>query len=117
MIAEKAADLGRVIGQSEEFQSFKRASERLRDDPALRGEIERLRNLEITLTEQLERGQEPSAEQKAEHESILGRVQQHQSYQGLVAAQSNYDKLMQRVQQWIADGISKGAESRIITLG
>jgi cell fate (sporulation/competence/biofilm development) regulator YlbF (YheA/YmcA/DUF963 family) len=117
MIAEKATDLGRVIGQSAEFQAFKRASERLRDDPELRGEIERLRNLELTLTEQLERGQEPDSQQKAEHESILGRVQQHQSYQGLIAAQSNYDKLMQRVQQWIADGISKGSESRIITLG
>ena len=117
MIPDRAVELGRLIGQSEEFQAFTRASERLRDDPALRGEIERLRNLEFTLTEQLERGQEPSAEQKAEHESILGRVQQHQSYQGLVAAQSNYDKLMHRVQQWIADGISKGAESRIITLG
>jgi hypothetical protein len=32
-------------------------------------------------------------------------------------AQDNFDKLMLRVNQWIADGIRRGATSGIITLG
>ena len=35
----------------------------------------------------------------------------------LVAAQENFDKTMARVNDWIVDGIEKGAQSSIITLG
>jgi hypothetical protein len=34
-----------------------------------------------------------------------------------VAAQDNFDKLMMRVNNWILDGIKRGAASPIITLG
>jgi hypothetical protein len=33
-----------------------------------------------------------------------------------VAAQDNFDKLMLRVNEWISEGIRKGASSGIITL-
>jgi hypothetical protein len=39
------------------------------------------------------------------------------AYQRLVSAQENFDKLMSRVNDWIVDGIEKGATSSIITLG
>ena len=32
-------------------------------------------------------------------------------------AQENLDKVMRRVNDWISDGITKGAQSSIITLG
>jgi hypothetical protein len=35
----------------------------------------------------------------------------------MVAAQANFDKLMVRVNEYILDGIRKGAASPIITLG
>ena len=39
------------------------------------------------------------------------------TYQRLVVAQENYDKIMMKVNDWIVDGIKKGATSSIITLG
>ena len=36
------------------------------------------------------------------------------AYQRLIAAQENFDKLMLRVNSWIADGIRAGATSQII---
>jgi hypothetical protein len=80
VIAERAADLGRLVGQSDEYQALKRSNERL------------MEHLEL-------------------------RVQAHPAYQGVVAAQANFDKLMMKVNEWILDGIRKGADSRIITLG
>ena len=117
MIPERAGELGRLIGQSEEFQAWKRANEGLKDEPALRGRLEQLRNIEITLAEQLDRGEALTPQQKAELDGIQAEVQAHPAFQRLVVAQSNYDKLMLRVQQYIAEGITKGADSRIITLG
>jgi hypothetical protein len=38
-------------------------------------------------------------------------------YQRLVAAQENFDKIMSKVNDWIVDGIERGATSSIITLG
>jgi len=38
-------------------------------------------------------------------------------YQRLVAAQENFDKTMGKVNDWIVDGIERGASSSIITLG
>jgi len=38
------------------------------------------------------------------------------AYQRAVSAQENFDKLMLRVNQWIMDGMKKGAASPIITL-
>jgi hypothetical protein len=44
-------------------------------------------------------------------------VQVLPTYQRLITAQENFDKLMQRVNEWILDGIDKGAASSIIMLG
>lgn len=116
MIQERAADLGRLIGQSEEFQAFKRANDRIRGEPALRQQLEQLRSLQLAVAEQLDRGVTPTPEQQRQIDSLVGQVQAHPAYQALVAAQANYDKLMMKVNDWIAEGISRGAESRIITL-
>jgi hypothetical protein len=44
-------------------------------------------------------------------------VQGHRVYQAVAVAQENFDKLMMRANEWILDGIKKGAQSPIITLG
>jgi hypothetical protein len=41
-------------------------------------------------------------------------VQVNSSYQAAISAQDNFDKLMLRVNTWIADGIRAGATSSII---
>jgi len=47
---------------------------------------------------------------------MLEKIQSQAAYQRAVAAQENFDKLMLRVNQWIMDGMKKGAASPIITL-
>jgi len=44
-------------------------------------------------------------------------VQGQSVYQRLVVAQENFDKTMSKVNDWIVDGIERGAASPIITLG
>ena len=48
---------------------------------------------------------------------LLGQIQGKTVYQRAVSAQENFDKIMLRVNNWILDGIRKGATSSIITLG
>jgi len=117
VIAERAADLGRLVGQSEEYQALKRANERLMAEQELREGLEQLRGLQLQVAERLDRGEEPLPEQQTQLDGILAKVQAHAAYQGVVAAQANFDKMMMKVNDWILDGIRKGAESRIITLG
>ena len=117
MIPERSAELGRLVGQSDEYQALKRANDRLMAEGELKSGLERLRTLQIAVAEQLDKGIEPTVEQQQEIDALVGKVQSHPAYQGVVAAQSNFDKLMMKVNEWILDGIKKGAESRIITLG
>ena len=96
MIESKAKDLGRLIGQSPEYQAVKRANDALSQDTAA-----------VALLKQMEK----------DLDTLLGQVQGQMAYQRLVSAQENFDKLMTRVNDWIVDGIEKGATSSIITLG
>jgi cell fate (sporulation/competence/biofilm development) regulator YlbF (YheA/YmcA/DUF963 family) len=117
VIAERAVDLGRLVGQSDEYQALKRANDRLMEEGALREALESLRRLQIQVAQGMDQGREPSAAQQQELDQLLGTVQAHAAYQSVVAAQANFDKLMLRINDWILDGIKKGSESRIITLG
>ncbi len=117
VIEERAVDLGRLVGQSEEYQALKRANDRLMQESELTAGLERLRELQISLTQQMDHGVAPRPEQQAEVDTLVGKVQGNPIYQSVVAAQSNFDKFMYKINAWILDGIKKGAESRIITLG
>jgi hypothetical protein len=50
-------------------------------------------------------------------DTLLADIQGRMSYQRLLVAQENFDKTMARVNDWILEGIEKGAASPIITLG
>jgi cell fate (sporulation/competence/biofilm development) regulator YlbF (YheA/YmcA/DUF963 family) len=117
MIPEKSQELGRLVGQSEEYQALKRANERLMAEQELREALERLRTLQLQVADLLDRGQEPTPATQQEVDQLVGRVQSHPIYQSLVAAQANFDKQMLKINEWILEGIRKGADSRIITLG
>lgn len=117
MLEDKARELGRMIGQSSEYQTVKRATDALNGDQnavALLQEMERLRGEAQRMMEQ---GQEPTPELEARLDELLGQIQGNGVYQRAVAAQENFDKIMLQVNQWILDGIKKGAASPIITLG
>ena len=116
MIAEKAVDLGRLIGQSDEYKALRRAHEQVRDQAELQERMSRLH----ALAEQLERTaaseQEPPETLVGEYNDLLGLIQADSRYQSVVAAQANFDKLMLQVNEQILEGIKKGAASPIITL-
>ena len=117
MLEEKARELGRLIGQSPEYQALKRSSEGLnedRDAVALLKEMERLRG---EAQQMIQRGENPTPEMEQQLDSMLEKIQVQPAYQRAVTAQENFDKVMMRVNQWIMDGMKKGAASPIITLG
>ncbi len=111
---EKARDLGNSLGGTAEYGAVRRAIQAADEDPdlvTLRGEVEKL---EGAIQESLRTGKEPDPETSTAYESAVGRLQANASYQRLVAAQANFDKLMARVNQAIARGMEEGESRRII---
>jgi cell fate (sporulation/competence/biofilm development) regulator YlbF (YheA/YmcA/DUF963 family) len=117
VIPQKAEELGRHIGQTEEYKALKRAQERLQEARDLAAQLRRLQGLAEQLDRAMERGEAPSEADRTAYEETLTQVQGDPVYQGMVAAQANFDKLMVRVNEHILDGIRRGAASPIITLG
>lgn len=117
MIEDKARELGRLIGQSAEYQAVKTTSDALNGDKDAMSRLRRMEELRHEAHRMIERGESPSKEMEAELDTLLGAVQANLTYQRAVSAQENFDKTMLRVNEWILDGIKKGSESRIITLG
>jgi cell fate (sporulation/competence/biofilm development) regulator YlbF (YheA/YmcA/DUF963 family) len=116
MLEEKSKELGRMLGQSSEYQALKRSSDALsadKDAVALLQEMERLRGEAQKL---IQKGESPTPEMEQQLDDLLEKIQAQDVYQRAVAAQENFDKIMQRVNQWIMDGMKKGAASPIITL-
>ena len=117
MIEDKAKELGRLIGQSSEYQAVKRANDALGQDTAAVALLKQMEQLRMNAQQMIQRGERPTEEMEKELDGLLGQVQGQTVYQRLVAAQENFDKLMARVNDWIVDGIERGATSSIITLG
>jgi cell fate (sporulation/competence/biofilm development) regulator YlbF (YheA/YmcA/DUF963 family) len=111
---EKARDVGRLLAQTDEYKALKRANDRLTEDRDAVAKMNRLAELQDEMTLSLRRGVEPPAEQQDEYERLVDEIQASPLYQGLVAAQSNFDRTMTRINEEIARGIEAGAQSRII---
>lgn len=117
MIEDKAKELGRLIGQSPEYKEVKRASDALNEDKDTVTLLQRMDQLRVEAQRMIQRGERPTQEMEHELDRLLVQVQGRSSYQRLLVAQENFDKTMGRVNDWILDGIEKGAASPIITLG
>ena len=117
MLEEKARELGRQIGQTPEYQAVKRASTALNEDRDALTLMRRMEEIRLDAERLMSRGENPTPEMEQELDQLLGRVQRSATYQQMAVAQENFDKLMQRVNEVILDGIQKGATSSIITLG
>lgn len=116
MLEEKAKDVGRLIGQSSEYQALKRSSEALNNDREAVALLQEMDKLRGEAQQRIQRGENPTPEMEQQLDSMLEKIQVQPAYQRAVAAQENFDKLMLRVNQWIMDGMKKGAASPIITL-
>lgn len=116
MLEDKAKDLGRQIGQSPEYQALKRSSEALNEDRDAVALLQQMEKLRGEAQEFIQRGENPTEEMEKQLDELLAKIQGQPTYQRAVSSQENFDKLMLRVNQWIMDGMKKGAASPIITL-
>jgi len=115
-LEDKAKELGRIVGQSGEYQAVKRANDALNDDREAVGVLRQMEQLRVDAQRMIERGEQPSSEMEQQLDQLLGQVQENPRYQNMVIAQENFEKVMLRVNEWILEGIRKGASSPIITL-
>ena len=116
-LACQAKELGRLIGQSAEYQAVKRTNDLLGADKTAMALLEKMEKLRQDAAKMIDKGENPSQDMEQELDRLLGEVQTNPTYQRVMVANENFDKVMTQVNQWILDGIRKGATSSIITLG
>ena len=109
-----AERLGQSLARTEEYQALKRAIDASGDDRELAELQNQIQALEQRLQTRLQAGEEPNEEETKEYEAYFSRLQSNASYQRLVVTQTNFDKVVSKVNETIHQGIQKGAESRII---
>ena len=117
MIDDKAQELGRLLGQSDEYRVLLRATDRMKEDVELQKHLAEVEQLAQQLERGAQAGQEPAKEQIEKYDRALQTVQANPVYQQVVAAQANFEKFMAKVNSRIYEGLKKGAASPIITLG
>ena len=117
MIEDKAKELGRLIGQSPEYKEIKRANDSLSEDRETVALLQQMEQLRMEAQRLLQRGERPTEDMERRLDTLLSQIQAKPSYQRLLVSQENFDKVMSRVNDWILEGIEKGATSPIITLG
>ena len=113
-IMEKARDLGALLGQTAEYGAMTRARKRLEEDDSLRPLVSAMDAVERELAETLRRGEEPDEPFRERYETSFAALQAHSAYQGMIAAQSNFDRILAKVNEAIGQGMEQGAGSRII---
>lgn len=114
VMLEKAKEVGRLLGQTEEYKALRRAQQQLNEDRESVERLNRLVTLERDFAAKLQAGEEIPEEERAEYEETASELQSSSVYQGVVAAQSNFDKLMKRVNDEMGKGMEAGAQSSII---
>ena len=113
-IMQKAQELGRLISQTAEFSYLSSAQKELDDDREATEKLNRLKKVQDQVVSTVEKGEEPDEELLEEREELAQDLQRDRKYQSLVSAQSNFDKLMKKVNRAISQGLKKGEESDII---
>ena len=113
MLESKAKDLGRTIGQSDEYKAVKRSSEALNNDREATTVLRQMEKIRQDAQAMIDRGEEPTNEMEQQLDTLLQQVQGNSAYQAAISAQENFDKLMLRVNQWIADGIRDREARRV----
>ena len=113
-IYDMAKDLGAALARTDEYQALKRASEAAEEDRDLVEIRNKLQSLESELESQLRAGKEPDEELKKEYTDAAEKLQGMPAFQRVVSAQTNFEKVMYKVNETVAKGIEDAAQSRII---
>jgi len=117
VLEDKAEEVGRLLGQTDEYKALRRATEALREDQAVQKVLAEAERLAQDIERVAQQGQEPTKEQVEQYDRALQSVQANPVYQQMVAAQANFEKVMAKINARIYAGMKKGAASPIITLG
>ena len=117
MIWDKAQELGRMIGQSAEYQGLRRAEATLREDKETVAMLDLIQTLARQVDQIVSSGQMPDQVTAESYETAVRDLEMSPVGQAYVVARSNFEKLMSKVNQQISEGMEKGATSSIITLG
>ncbi|HBU58186.1 MAG TPA: hypothetical protein DEB33_10610 [Gemmatimonadetes bacterium] len=113
-IFDMAKDLGNALARTDEYQNLKRASDAAEEDRDLVDLKNRIQSIESELQASLQSGQEPSEELKSSYAKTAEELQAMPAFQRVIAAQTNFEKIMYKVNETVAKGIEEGAQSRII---
>lgn len=116
MIEEKAQELGRLIGQSPEYQTLRRAEKALQEDAETRTRLEKIDELARLIDEQVAQRKVPEEGTVNAYETAVRDLEVSTQGQSYVTARANYEKLMAKVNQQMHSGIERGSSSSIITL-
>jgi len=116
LLQDKAQELGRIIGQSSEYQAVRKSSEALSADRDAVTALQAMEKIRQDAQRMIQNGEQPTQEMEKELDELLSKVQVNPVYQRAIAAQENFDKVMYQINNWIMDGMKKGATSSIITL-
>lgn len=117
MIWDKAEELGRLIGQTQEYKALRRAETALRDDKDAQEKVDLIQTLARRMDELVASGQMPDQASAEAYEKAVRELEVSPTGQAYAVARANFEKVMIRVNQQIAQGMEKGAASSIITLG
>ncbi len=117
MIWDKAQDLGRLIGQSTEYQTLRRSEASLREDTETVAKLDLIQTLARQVDQAVSTGKMPDQATAESYENAVRDLEMSPVGQAYVVARANFEKLMGKVNQQISEGMEKGASSSIITLG
>lgn len=113
-IFERAGEVGRLISQTAEYAYLRSAMRDIDGDEEAKARLDSIREIQEKVIGFLEREEEPPEDLRAELGRISEEMQTSTRYQALISAQANFDKLMEKVNQSIAEGVKTGEQSRII---
>lgn len=117
MIWDKAEELGRLIGQTPEYKALRRAETALREDTDAQAKVDLIQTLARQMDELVSQGQMPDQPTAEKYETAVRELEVSAIGQAYAVARANFEKVMIKVNQLIAQGMEKGASSSIITLG
>jgi len=117
VIWDKAEELGRLIGQAPEYKAMRRAEATLREDQDAQARVDIIQKLARQMDELVATGQMPDQASAEAYEQAVRELEVSPTGQAYAVARANFEKVMIKVNQMIAQGMEKGATSSIITLG
>ncbi len=113
-IYDMAKELGSALARTDEYQALKASNEAVEEEREMVELRNRLQGLEERLEAALRTGQEPDDELKTEYSTAAEEMQAKPAFQRVVAAQANFEKVMYKVNETMAQGLREGGTSRII---